>query len=336
MKKIKVSDNCIACGTCFSISNLVVENEEGRAIPNVKVGVTGDNEENAKKIVEACPVGAISIVQGGMTSQTARDGINDIKNKAIQKLKSWEKMKEIKKSEVKFDIDEFASPYIFPDGEYRYIYKSYDKAEKAGLDMLNKLVYRQVDVLMQQIIVEYKVKYLQKYYTMETSQSYFTTRNKKIEQFLHEVKTEMEVASSGAVQLPSGFTSFDAYPDFSRNGLCYGLDKHNVFNDEIIGMAKREFNSCDYTKLKDYACYFDIDEMEEYIGSGFFGDKVQVMYGYYNLQEAIDEVIKDIRSAMKFTDIDERAEYLLKTIVREYNDSCEKLLKEKIGILERI
>ncbi len=63
MKKVEVDkDLCIGCGACFiNYSDLFEQDDEDGLAVAIKNEVDGQDEENASKASEDCPVGAISV-----------------------------------------------------------------------------------------------------------------------------------------------------------------------------------------------------------------------------------------------------------------------------------
>ena len=56
--KVKVSEDCIACGACESVCNAVFKVED---VATVDEGAVADNESCVKEAADACPVGAIIV-----------------------------------------------------------------------------------------------------------------------------------------------------------------------------------------------------------------------------------------------------------------------------------
>ncbi len=75
MKKFKVSDKCICCGACIVATDLLVEDDEGKAKASDKGYISSDFLQKAKEIVDSCPVNAISIVETGIASNTGKEGL---------------------------------------------------------------------------------------------------------------------------------------------------------------------------------------------------------------------------------------------------------------------
>ncbi|MBO8463435.1 MAG: ferredoxin [Firmicutes bacterium] len=336
MKKLQVSKECIACGSCFAMTELIVEAEDGKAIPNVKVGIDESKWKQVEELIRICPVNAISVVDGGRTNKISTAGVEEIKKKAIQELKDWKEVEPPKKEAILFRMEEYDIPLPYASGQYNYAYSTYERARRAARDELDRIMYSKVKVLMQKIIMEYKAKYLQKYFTTECEESYYTELNKKVEHFLEEIATEIKIISNGTVKLPSDFTKFDAYPDSNSSSVRRMMEKHEIYGEDIVERAKREFDSNSYCKLSSYESYFDVDSMEEYVGSGFFGDKYKETWAYTNMEEAIKEIANDVKDAVRYTDIDERALIPLTNLIREYNQKFDELRKEKIEILKNL
>ena len=59
--KVKVdSEVCIGCGLCVNMAAEIFEMQDDKAVPKSEIIPEGQ-EENAKKMVEDCPVDAIGV-----------------------------------------------------------------------------------------------------------------------------------------------------------------------------------------------------------------------------------------------------------------------------------
>ena len=68
MSKVVVSEDCIACGLCMSLSDLFEMGEEGRA--QVLAEVEADEVQEA---IDSCPVGAISLEEGEASPEEVKE-----------------------------------------------------------------------------------------------------------------------------------------------------------------------------------------------------------------------------------------------------------------------
>ena len=67
MKKFNISNDCNACGICINMTDLILEDEKGKAYPLKEGFITEEYFKEAKKIETECPAKAISIVETGNT-----------------------------------------------------------------------------------------------------------------------------------------------------------------------------------------------------------------------------------------------------------------------------
>lgn len=336
MKKIQVSDQCMGCGICFATSDLVKETSEGKATPNVKVGIHSNNLHIAEELINNCPVNAISIIEDGMTNKIGQEGLKELKEKAIKLLREYPDISLPPESEYKFNRDEYSISTPYPEGQYKHEYSSSYKAEEAAKQEFNRIMYSKINIYIQNIVMEYKVKYMRKYYTCNNEEgSHYTAYNEKVKEVLNKIEGEINALTERKDLLPNNFSDFDVFPDNSRNSTAYLYQINELFGMDIVDIVRREFDKESYHRIGEYDCYWNWDSMEctEYRR---FGSREVEKYCYYDVEEACRELAKDIISSVWHADIDEYCGRGIRTLIGEYNKNVRKELQNKINCLEKL
>lgn len=143
MKKLMVKDGCIACGACVSLSSLLEENEEGKAVVVGKGFVDHVSAQQLDELISICPVQAISVVEENSITKASIE-------KAINIIRGYE-IPEPSSGECPFNKSEYVIDLPSANGEYRYDYKSYERAERAGLEEFDRQMYAQKEKIIRKI-----------------------------------------------------------------------------------------------------------------------------------------------------------------------------------------
>lgn len=327
MKKIKVSEECNACGLCTVTEKYLQESSTGIAMPIPGKYIEDYDLTEVEDLVRNCPVGALTITEEFVKTSKA-DFISD----AIAKLEAVCELDLPKRSDFPFIDREYSLSCSSPRGEYDYVYSSYDKAKRAAQNEFDRIAYSQIKVLALNLATKYKSRCLAPYYDIE-SQNIYDDKNKTIEELLKEIAGGYYAVLGK--NLPSDFTEFKVYPDNDSSSLMRGLRKNEYFSDNLASEITSSVKSDN--SLSSYDCYFDIDDTEKYEGQGMFGkSKYKTVYCYKNISKAVDELIKDIIRAARYVDCDEYACDKAQSLVHQYNYKMKKEIQKKIDILKRL
>ena len=318
MKKLLVNNDCVACGACFALTNLVEENDEGQAVVVGKGYVDNIPTDKIDELIAICPVKAIEVIEDcSITKAVVEKKINALKSYSAPQPSS---------SECPFKKDEYYIELPFANGEYRYDYSSYSRAERAGLEEFDRQMYSQKEKIVRKVFTEYRVKYLRQYYEYETNDNnYYYRIETAVNKLLSDVACDIEALTGKKV--PDNLKCLEIKPNTSDEYYAYGL-KH--FEDGwVVSSTMKQFKESPY-RLDDYASYIDSDDMDTY-ESGMFGRSKEVTkYCYRNLREAFEELRKDIKSACWYAyDFDE-------IDFSEMKSYTEKVNKEVSGKAERL
>lgn len=288
--KVSVSDACSGCGACSALGNCFVDTPNGKATP-VHGGFFSKNILSALQEAEdICPEGAISYSCCSMVKSSGAVSVSDLKN-FIQKV---------------------LINYVYPRPKYKdyewtkytpdvngtglhswshYDYSSFERAKKAGIDELQRVIFDRIDTYVGQALIEYKHHRLTPLITYEENESNFYYREKiRMEAILEGFLAEVEAVTGKKIANKKNLTTLTVIPDFGYNGKNF-----DAFTklEEHTGMAKGDLHSVRY-----YDSGIDEDSMEVYEGRGFFGDKYVTKWAY-NAREALYEIRDDLNSGAK-------------------------------------
>ncbi|MED3797878.1 ferredoxin [Lysinibacillus capsici] len=324
MKKIFVSDKCIACGVCVVNSEFLMETPDGRAIPKEPGLITAEQYIKFQEVVNDCPVNAISVEDELISALDGSEAIIKLKTMINEKIKNF-KVPYPKSEEFDFNDKNYEAPSLISQGLSKTTYKSYDKANNEGFYVFKNTMYSQQKALIQAVCVEYKTRQLKKFAYYEKEQgNYYYDINMEISKMLEEAVTLGQAISSNKMNLPVNFCDFEVGPD-------------KGFDGDTWAWALRNLEQIDWTsKMKDedfYRTYINVEEYcEEYKYSLYEVESTfreYIVYGLYmqlsdRVDEAIDSTYKKYCEVFKKT-LNEKLS-LLKTELKRcsmFDDSVE-------------
>jgi len=341
MRRFSVSKDCEACGICFEITNLLVENETGYAEPT-KTGYISDDYMNiAKSVVNACPAHAIDIVDVKLDSEINSNKRGNSTSYTLEQLpRLLEKrlmstvIPEITKDDIVFDANKYEmnAPYSRGEGDFKY--KSDEKAKKAGLAEFNQIVYSQYSRFILSVMVQYKLDKLKFFYSSEED-GFIAGLNRKYVELLQNFRDEAECLSNGKIMLPVEFVNFAAFPGGNKKIAkdCYFYALENFENIDMTRSVMENFHDMYHTELNDYYDQISWDYQDVKVEGLFGGSEFEERNCYY-LNDAIDVYFSDLRAAMNRSDIDEFTLKSIESIIKNYKQDAEVKMMEKIHILE--
>lgn len=325
--RIKVNEKCNCCGICsMQYPDYFFETDEGKAQANGEAVKVDDSI--VAEIEGLCPVHAIMMEK---------------ENKSTKQLlaEKLDKLKECRiayptKEDIPFKKEEYSIPIPYAPGAYRYEYSNESSANRAARSEFNNKMYSQIDVLILKVITEYRVKYIKPYYSKNAEDnSVYYVCNKKTEKTLANIARILEQDGLGS-DIPSDFCTVDCYPE--KDITWKMLNKGELLSDEMISSIRSEFNNGSYSSLDSYEMYWDTDDMEVFAGTGFGGRvKYKTKYCYKSLNEAFQELAKDLMSACSYKGdcIVDRAFEMVEWLIGEYHKKLDQLLQEKIMYIEK-
>ncbi len=340
MKQLQVSDKCNGCGLCIVNCDYLQENEEGYAIPAVGKSIKTNDFEVIEKIISECPENAITIIDNSNTNKKGKEGLNDLVEVLKKKADNFS-VKRVSKKEVLFACDNYKLdfPYSTLENSSRNNYKSKSAAVSGARSEFSRLYYSESAYrpVLKKLFVEYKVKYLKPYYTLEdTEESAYYSYNNDIRNMLSNIYTEAMELCQGSCDLSEEWKSF--YISFKRDDMSiYCLREFDELstNSGIISEFK---SSGEYTSLDWYIDRMDFDCWEKYVGKGLFGDKYENEWSFHGFEASVKEYIDDFKKAIgyKADALSESATERINSALEDYEKKAKELLKIKITELEKI
>jgi len=333
MKKFGILDKCNGCGICSNMTDLILEDSKGIAYPAKDGFISEGFLEEADKIVAVCPTRAIFIKETGNAKSSGKSGLNELQTVLKNKLIGIQKPN-ITKQDIKFNANNYNIDYASANGQSDYRYSGESQAERAGLDEFNRIAYSQYRPFILSVFVQYKNDKLKPFYTFD-EKGFYVKNNKQYEDILKEILGEAKAISNNKISIPDDFIFFKVLPGGSnksyRENVTYGISNFELQSTQSGVMA--EFKTGSYSSLDSYKMYIDTDDMEMYEGEDWRGrTKYKTKYCYRSVYDAINEFIKDLKSAMNYADIDESAMYFLEGAITSYNNEIDNAIEEKIKI----
>lgn len=269
LKKVVVSETCVACGICTLQTNLLKENPDGKVIALEPGIVSEENISLIERVISECPVKAISLVKCGLVNAKGKEGLKELIEFIKNKLYNY-KIEFPLPEEYEFNKTEFQTPTAYGRGEYSYEYSSDDKAMRAGLREFDRVMYSQRRAIIQQLLVEYKTKKLNKYSCYEDKKdNFYYSTNRKIENLLKEIIEEAKELSNN-ILFPQGFEKLEVIPKFGIDGDEFNkeLNFYQLRHIEELWFVQEIMNELE--SLNWYDTYIDTDYMEDYRGKDVY------------------------------------------------------------------
>lgn len=326
IKKIEVSSACVACGSCVMITDLLKENPNGRVSAVEPAIVTSDGISKITEAINSCPVKAISLIDAGLVRTSGKEGLEELKKIVTEKLVDY-KIGFPNAKDYEFDKSEVSVPTAYGSGEYRYEYKSDDKAVQAGLREFDRVMYSQRKAVIQQLLIEYKTKKLRKYSYYEKEQgNFYYDVNQSIQKFLKQVIAESKVLSGNKISLPSNFDTFEVVPEIGISGDAMNreLFVYKLRHIEELWFVQNIMNELE--ALSWYDSYIDTDDMEDHRGKD--------VYCYKNVSNACSKFGEHILNEFSYVlNGSDGVRAILESPINRFGEAVQKEVKKKADIL---
>lgn len=324
------TNKCIACGTCFTISNYIAETPDGKAIPKGTGMIPADAEHEIKNVISSCPVHIISL------QAVKALCVSDLRQMIQTELRDFT-VDRIDRSTLKFDTDAIYIPMAFSPKQYQYDYSSYNRAKNAAGDEINRLMFSQRKSIIQDVLVQYKTQKLRPYYQYEqTNDNFFFQLECNAKTILMRIIDQIKIYKPD-LSIPSNLLDLSVRPD--KNDSFILIFTQNWFEESNSTRVLNELSG-EYYTLNYYANLCDIDDMEMYTGTGLFGhEKYENKYAFKNLDCSFQELANDIKNAcvsvISHESLDEACD-MVSAIVENYSKKVKSVLNEKAQILESL
>ena len=172
MKRIVVSDKCVACGACVVNSEFLTETPQGYAAPIDPGFITEEQYRVFREVELSCPVRAISVEDEWITGLDGTDAL--VKRKAMihEKLDNYS-IPYPSQNDYDFDHNKYEAPPLLTTRLSGKSYGSYVKANNEGYYAFKNTMYSQQKALIQAVCVAYKTRQLKKFaYYEKTTRNY--------------------------------------------------------------------------------------------------------------------------------------------------------------------
>lgn len=316
--KLKINEKCIQCGSCLGCGyDFLSSNNEGAIIIDKGFLIEKDNTI-FKNLNAICPVGAFELSESASKTQMLSD--------LISELKKLSKIEKPTQQNIKFDKNEYyvSTPYI---ASSRYEYSSYSAADRAAEREFERMMFSQIKVIILRIITEYRTKYIKPYYSKTVEEgSVYAKNNEKVSEILKGIKNLL------GENLPQNFDQVNIFPDDDFTWKM--LNKGELVSDEVATLIYDDFNY----NPSDYSHLWDTDYMEVMDGKNWRGEyKFKDKYCYKDMNKACNELAKDILTQCGYAkdNIEKHALSGISWLVKQYNEKLEKLIENKIEIVQK-
>ncbi|WP_339289571.1 ferredoxin [Paenibacillus sp. FSL E2-0201] len=310
MKRIVVSDKCVACGTCSLESELMTERSDGKAVAWGTGMITNEQYNSFIPVLKNCPTGAISVVDDiNQVGETA--SIIKLKKIIDEKLKSY-KVKYPTTESFDYIDKEYIAPLFINKDKSGYEYSSYDRASKEGFREFERSIYSQRKTMVQSMLIGYKTKKLSSFaYYEKNSGDFYDGVCQEITKVLSEIEFMAKEITKGRIKLPDDFLLFEVGPDKDYDGelYCYKL-RHTEQLDYLSEGAQ---------PASYYDCYIDINELNDKYS--FDLNQVKEIFMEHVSFELSNQLSKHIFEWMD-------------TIINEFSKLVSKKINEKIVIIK--
>lgn len=328
-KKIIIDKSkCIACGLCTT-SPYIEELSDGKAGPK-GTGILPSNEEAAfQEIIENCPENAIILQE---TVSKSPDEIINLMHKKISEFSlPIPQEKDFNFEDKYINIRVPFVPSKFPE------YSTYQKAKSAAKEAIDRAMFSKRKSIVQDIINNYRIDKLSPYYDYaESENNFFYSANKKAQTLLKEFIGEIQ-ANNPNITVPENLLIIQSRAPSAKKNYEMMWIKEIIF-DQASPIIYQLSDSC--YSLSSYVDYCNIDDSEEPNGTNLFGEtKWKRKYGYNCVEDALNEIAKDIKFACNLEAgerIVEPAYKNVKHIIEEYTETLQKELQDKADKLTQI
>lgn len=324
---VQVTKECIKCGSCLGCGfDFVGSMDDGDIF--IKEGTMLEEDSEEYKILkQVCPVGAFELIETAALTQ--QDFVTE-----LEKLKNYT-ARYPHRNKIAFNKSEYKIAIPSASGESKYEYSSYEAAQRAAEREIDSKMYSQINVIILNIITEYRIRYLKSFYSKSVEDNSFYVRcNKEISKILNRMVGVLK-NNNLSDDLPDNFSNIDIFP--TDDIYWKMLNKGEIMSDEMISTVLKELRDVNRNNAYDYVCYCDYDEVEKNVGTDWRGNsKTRDRYCYKNVYKAFQELAQNLLDSCGYAhdEIEERALEIIRILIDEYNKLLKNELASKIAYLE--
>lgn len=343
MKVFCVSKDCNACGECILSTDLLIETPEGFAMPTPGKYIEEKELDQAEKLAEQCPVGALSIVEHNSVSETGKAGLIQLVQVMEKRMRAVE-IPDISRRDLEFKESDYKIEHGWVD-EYRDKYPSWDKAMSAGVEKFELVYWNHRRDFVTSALTQYKSKVLRRYYNLhDPEHTYYAEIGEKMTDILEEIKGEAYSLGGSTLHFPKDFTKF--CPEMDSQFLKHleeEYDRYIVSNDYINhfceGFAREdEQNGRDY-RFKGRIVAEEYGQREV---KSFFGTSWKPTYRMKDVNDTGERMIEHLLSRLSYPEeyglrsLDDVYADNLKFVMGEYRKLVDKEISKKVIIFKKI
>lgn len=315
MKQLEISNDCILCGLCEDkkFDSIFSLQDDGSLNVCNSGLVDMDTVPALERLIKACPTGALLLKDIETLQGTPKEVYIQLNQFIYEKLRDYP-FNLPDSDAYEYQMGVYQVPRISANYRSAAKYRTYDRAEDAGISEFRITVWSQAKAIGRQYIAQHKIKKLKQFYTYGTGEeSYYETVNNEIAQLLYQAKQMADVITNNQSGLPRDFTKFDVAPD-------WGYD--NMYKDLLKNYETRQYDFEHHLEPADeYRCYVNI------------GEGSNDLY-YYDYDEAESTLRKDMDDIVDTILMKGDLKYYIHEIVGAYHTVAQKALKEKVNLLQ--
>ena len=284
--QIKIdTEKCLGCGSCWCMNSVFAEQDDGKSsVTNYGIASQDEYETNIRDIIENCPAQAImfrrlSLVQGETTvTNIAKCIQGTLVDYKFTKPEYWD-----------YRFTGFSFPNI--DGNGFYCYTSYDyssseKAQRAGLREMERVVFDNMNTIAKRLLIEYKHEKLRTFLNFEKEDgNYYYDEIAKVEAWILGICKELE---NLGFHVDEELYKINSVPDLGYNGKKFDEIYH--IEEYMYTRIQEDINSPSY-----YETDIDWDDYAVYNSKGKYS---KTKYAYC-CHGALREVKADLNSGAK-------------------------------------
>lgn len=242
LKKVVITEECMACGLCLEKSDLIVESEDGR----VKCSKQFISEGDAKIIAEIaseCLENAIKIVDTDMV-------ICDIDEFFAIANKKKEHLFSCRLNTLEFNPADYVinAPDFQIRSDPRGVSRDYDRTDRDGFNYFKYNVFPHTKTIVRNMIAEYKEKVLSRVFDLRNGgKAFYIMMNEKMSTELRDLATYFEAVFGIAIDVDE-FSKVDVLPYTGNKDIdeLYGyrlkhLEEIYIVDDIVSNMEAEDY-----------------------------------------------------------------------------------------------
>lgn len=324
MKVFKVSEACNGCGECIVSTGFLIEDTKGFAIPSPGEYIKDKDLPMAEKLVQQCPVGALSIVEQSSTPKRGKDGLAQLAKVLEERMKALE-IPRISHKELAFKEEDYSIAHQQVN-EYKSTYDSWDAAVRAGQKEFRSVYMDHIKEFVINALSQYKSKVLRQYYDLsDPKHTYYAGIGAKMATILKEVKAEACSLSESVLSFPEDLIYFhpEEAPRFQEM-LNEEYSKYILMNDYINCFCEAFEKECRSDDRESrYENWIVAQEYGQREVKSLFGTTWKPTYAMEGVNKAGEAMLKRLLFRLSYP-----KDYGLRCLDDVYEDNLEFVMEE--------